>query len=244
MTDTDADVKGYAYSADALSELETTLSADRFATYLKASGGDREAAARLYTWNTAVSSAFYGPLQALEIAVRNSMHSQLSKASKTYGAAWYDDPAMGLDNGANSKVAQTKADLSRSGYAVDPPHVIAGLSFGFWVSLLGRGGHMNAARTVRANYEMTLWRPALRTAFPHAKSLNRAGAHTPLDYLRTFRNRIAHHEPIFQRHLQQDYQNILDVMGWISPHKRAWMEAHCRVPLLLGLPRNDPSVQF
>lgn len=237
----DIDVKGYAYSADALNELEATLSADRFATYLGAAGGDREQAARLYTWNTAVSAGFYGPLQALEVAVRNSMHAQLSVA---YGAAWYDNAVTGLDNGANKRIAQAKSELQRSRYPVDPPHVIAGLSLGFWVSMLGRGGHMDAARSRRANYEMTLWRPALRRAFPHAKSLNRTGAHTPLDYLRTFRNRIAHHEPIFQRHLQQDYQNILDVMGWVCPHKKAWMEAHCRVPELLILPSNDPSVKF
>lgn len=241
MSDMDADVKRYAYSEDALNELEATLSADRFATYLIAAGGNREEAARLYTWNTAVSAAFYGPLQALEVAVRNSMSKELFNV---YGAAWYDNPAAGLDNGANNKIAQAKGDLLRSGYPVDLPHVIAGLSFGFWVSLLGRGGYMNQARTRRANYEMTLWRPALRRAFPHARTLNRPGAHTPLDYLRTFRNRIAHHEPIFQRHLQQDYQNILDVMTWICPHKKVWMEAHCRVPDLLALPPNDPTVRF
>lgn len=241
MKDTDADVKGYAYSAEALAELEATLSADRFATYLAATHGDREAAAKLYTWNTAVSAAFYGPLQALEVAVRNSMHTRLTAV---YGASWYDNAAAGLDNGANVKVTQAKGELQRSGYAIDPPHVIAGLSFGFWVSLLGRGGHMDATRTRRAAYEMTLWRPALRHAFPHAVSLNRTGAHTPLDFLRTFRNRIAHHEPIFGRHLLRDYQNILDVMSWVCPHKKAWMEAHCRVPELLVAPPGDPRVRF
>lgn len=241
MQDTDVDVKGYAYSANALTELEATLSSERFATYLGAAGGDREEAARLYTWNTAASAAFYGPLQALEVSVRNSMHAQLSNK---YGAAWYDVAATGLDNGANKRITQAKHELQRSRYPVDPPHVIAGLSLGFWVSLLGRGGHMDRARTRKANYEMTLWRPALRNAFPHATSLNRTGAHTPLNFLRTFRNRIAHHEPIFQRHLQRDYQNILEVMDWICPYKKAWMEAHCRVPEILAMPKNDPRIQF
>lgn len=239
MQDMGVDVKGYAYSADALTEIEATLSAERFATYLCAVGGDKQLAARLYTWNTAVSAAFYGPLQALEVAVRNSMHTNLTVA---YGVDWYDNQATGLDSRAQSKVAQTKSDLQRNSYAVDPPHVIAGLSFGFWVSLLGRGGRLNP--TGRANYEMTLWRPALRKAFPHATSLNRTGAHTPLDYLRTFRNRIAHHEPVFDRHLEQDYQNILDVMAWVCPHKRAWMEAHCRVPDILAMPKDDPNIRF
>ena len=42
----------------------------------------------------------------------------------------------------------------------------------------------------------------------------------PLDYLRTFRNRIAHHEPIFGRHLAADYTSILEVAGWICPDTR------------------------
>lgn len=103
---------------------------------------------------------------------------------------------------------------------------------------------MDVNRTRRANHEMTLWRLALRGAFPHASSLNRTGAHTPLDHLWTFRNRIAHHEPIFQRHLQQDYQNILNVMTWVCLQKMAWMEAHCRVPEILAMPNDDAKVLF
>lgn len=239
--DADKSVKGYAFSPAALTEIEAALSPDRFATYLAKTSGNREVAARLYTWNTAVSAAFYGPLQALEVALRNAMHVRLTAA---YGANWYDMAAVGLDKGARAKIVQTKTDLQRDGYAVDPPHVIASLSFGFWVSLLGRGGYMDQTRTRRANYEMTLWRPALRAAFPHAAALNRSGAHTPLDYLRTFRNRIAHHEPVFHRHLQQDYQRILNVTGWISPHKRAWIEAHSRVADLLVLAPDDPAIRF
>ncbi len=34
---------------------------------------------------------------------------------------------------------------------------------------------------------------------------SRASIHKPLDFLRTFRNRIAHHEPIFNRHIEADY---------------------------------------
>lgn len=239
--DGDKDVKAYAFSAEALVEIEMSLSPERFATYLAGSGGDREAAARLYTWNTAVSAAFYGPLQALEISLRNAMHAQLSNA---YGVAWYDSVKPGLDQGASRRITEAKADLRRNGYAVDPPHLIASLSFGFWVSLLGPGGYMDRTRTRKANYEMTLWRPALRGAFPHVAPLNRVGAHRPLNFLRTLRNRIAHHEPVFSRHLQQDYQSALELTGWISPHMRAWVEAHCRAPKLLGLPPNDPAVRF
>ena len=33
----------------------------------------------LYAWNTAVSAAFYGPLQGLEVALRNAMHRRLAE---------------------------------------------------------------------------------------------------------------------------------------------------------------------
>lgn len=106
MQDTDVDVKGYAYSADALAELEATLSAERFTTYLCAVGGDKQLAARLYTWNTAVSAAFYGPLQALEVAVRNSMHTNLTVA---YGADWYDNQATALIAGRSRRLRRQRA---------------------------------------------------------------------------------------------------------------------------------------
>jgi hypothetical protein len=32
-------------------------------SYTSVAGADRKKAVRLYTWNTAVSAAFYGPLQ-------------------------------------------------------------------------------------------------------------------------------------------------------------------------------------
>lgn len=169
------------------------------------------------------------------------MHTQLSAA---YGTDWYDNAAVGLDNGSQKKVAQAKYELQKNRYAIDPPHVIAALSFGFWVSLLGAGGFMDASRTVKSNYKMTLWRPALRKAFPHAAALSRKKAHAPLNYLRTFRNRIAHHEPVFQRHLQKDYQSILDVTGWISPHKKDWIEAHSRVDEILAMPHNEKNIRF
>jgi hypothetical protein len=32
----------------------------------------------LYVWNTALAAAFYGPLQSLEIALRNALHAELT----------------------------------------------------------------------------------------------------------------------------------------------------------------------
>ena len=58
-------VKIFSYSDEILNALQASLSRERLGTYLDAAGGDRERAIRLHVWNTAVSAAFYGPLQGL-----------------------------------------------------------------------------------------------------------------------------------------------------------------------------------
>lgn len=222
--------------------VEDSLSTERFGTYLQATEQDGDAALKLYTWNTAVSAAFYGPLQALEIALRNSMHRELSKV---YGESWYLEPGAGLDAGCNDRIHEVIRDLKRSRYATDPPHVVAAMSFGFWVSLLGSGGFLKREPgSQKANYEMTLWRTALWRAFPYGKGLSRKEIHKPLDFLRTLRNRIAHHEPIFSRHLQQDYTSILEITGWIAPPKRLWIERHSRVDDVLQTPPTSEDIKF
>ena len=228
----------FSYTDAIIDALETSLSPERLATYVAEAGGNREKAVRLYTWNTAVSAAFYGPLQGLEIALRNAVHRELSNR---YGADWYDNPKAGLDGGTLSRVAAARADLKRDSYPDDPPHVVAALSFGFWVALLGPGGRLPSGG--KANYEMTLWRAGLFRAFPHAK-VSRKAAHRPLDYLRTFRNRIAHHEPIFDRHLARDYTSLMDVTGWISKDTQAWINHHSRVPVLLAQAQDDAGIMF
>ena len=228
------------WSEDLLDDLEASISRERLGTYLTLAQGNREKALQLYTWNTTVSAAFYGPLQGLEVALRNAIHRQLTRL---YGEAWYDNPVAGLDLGGLDRIATAKTKITRAGGTVTPSGLVAGLSFGFWVSLLGPGGRLDPAGR-RANYEMTLWRPGLRRSFPHRTPLTRVQAYQPLNSLRKLRNRIAHHEPIFARPLLEDHQRILEVSGWISPGVRTWIERHSRVPLLLAASDVTAEVHF
>ena len=124
-------VKSFSWDENILADLEASFSSERLSTYLKAAGGDRTKALHLYTWNTAISAAFYGPLQGLEVALRNAMHRRLADR---YGAAWYDNPAAGLDSACLDRVAAAKTEAARTGQAPGPPQIVAALSFGFWVS--------------------------------------------------------------------------------------------------------------
>jgi hypothetical protein len=237
-TGSDSVKSSFAYSAQMLAALETSLSQERMQTYLSRTGGDQERAIRLYTWNAAVSAAFYGPLQHLEIALRNAMHRELTTR---FGPCWYDNAACGFDNRTIAKLATTRSELLRDKYLDGPSQIVASLSFGFWVALLGSGGHV--AGSGKANYEMTLWRPALFKAFPHVR-ISRKKVHAPLDYLRMFRNRIAHHEPVFDRHLVRDYESILEVTGWICPDSQRWISHHSRVIQILNTQAGDTNLRF
>ncbi len=85
-------VKEFDPNDEILDELEISLSAYWFGTFLTATGGDRTNAVNLCTWNTAISAAFFGPLQALEIALRNAMNRELAAV---HGKAWYDKSKTG-----------------------------------------------------------------------------------------------------------------------------------------------------
>ena len=54
----------------------TALSRPRFDSYVRATQGDVDTAVRLYWWNIEISTAFYGLLHCLEVALRNALHVQ------------------------------------------------------------------------------------------------------------------------------------------------------------------------
>lgn len=198
------------WTPEEVDAVEGALSIERFARYLDAASSKSDAL-QYYAWNTALSSAFHGPLQCLEVGLRNCIHDRMSAA---HGASWFQNASIlrGKDlafaNDARDRVQQT-------GKPVTPGRIVAELSFGFWVGLF-------------ANiYDATIWRTDLYRLFsPRPK---RHELHDDLDRLRTLRNRIAHHEPIFQRTLTDDYDRIRGVLRSFSLELAAWMEFHSRV---------------
>lgn len=113
--------------------LESVFSHERMQTYLDAAHGDRAVALQHYTRNVQLGAAFQGPLQALEVTLRNTMHGQLATQ---YGGHWFLDPAPGLDSHARDAI---DGQLRRSMGALTPGRFVASMSLGFWVRLLGRG---------------------------------------------------------------------------------------------------------
>lgn len=204
----------FTYTHAILQKLEISVSQDRLSTYLQLANGDLAGAVGLYVRNSALSESLYTPLQGVEVAIRNSMHERLRTS---FGPDWYDQPAMQLQHIQSQKIAEAKTTLTREAKPLTSGRIVAELSLGFWVGILGR------------KYENYLWRPILRHAFPNApRGLLRKDTHSALDRIRRLRNRVMHHEPILTRDLQGDHDLMLGVIGWICTDTRDWIAHHSR----------------
>jgi hypothetical protein len=74
-----------------LDTIEKTMAPARLARYMGAAKGDKNRALRLYIWNAHLSREFYLPIQLTEVALRNSIHAQLSNL---HGANWFEAPRL------------------------------------------------------------------------------------------------------------------------------------------------------
>lgn len=180
--------------------------------------GDLDASLNLYEYNIRASEAFYTPLQNLEICLRNTIDSCMSN---TYGADWFHNGTCGLTMDAQNEVLAAYHNLGGD-ENLPPGAVIAELKFAFWVGLLA------------PKYDGTLWRKSLHRGFQKTGGKKRSDVHGRFNAIRRFRNRIAHHEPIFHKNLVLTHQEIIEAIGWMCGHTKAWTEHHSRVIAVLA----------
>lgn len=205
--------------------IAAALSPERLAPYLRATGGDLNAAVRLYEWNLAVSGALYEALGILEVVLRNALSTQLTAHHGTLAGQWYNDPLGVLSGLAHEDIAAARRRVRKLRRPETPGRVVAELSFGFWKFLLAK------------RYEATLWTGYLRHAFPNLQPQSRTVVYRALDELHTVRNRIAHHEPIHSRDLTADTLTIYRLLDWIDADVRAWAVSLSRLqPIIAARP--------
>lgn len=198
--------------------VKAALSSARMATYEAAASVQAEddpAALVLYAWNAAVSGALLAPLHVCEVVIRNAVADALTAV---YGDRWpwsptfersLPDPPLGYSPRRDLQSAR-KAALTIG-------TVIPELKFVFWQKMF------------TSRYDTRLWNAQLAQVLPHMNPAQTVAARRQLIYneieqLRKLRNRIAHHEPIFARHLADDYQKILALVSHRCPVTAAWMD--------------------
>ena len=171
--------------------------------------GDDLAMVCTYLHNIALCEALYTPLGFLEVALRNSLHTSLSSLHGS--SAWYALAGV-LEQDQQRDVARVSARIRGAGKPVTPDRVVSELSFGFWVALLS------------TPYDARFWRPQharfLKASFPGIprNQRQRPTIYKRYNQLRQLRNRVFHHETIWNRvTLSSDYRKLCEAIGWISP---------------------------
>jgi hypothetical protein len=187
------------------------------ARYLRATNGDHSQALTLYSWNAYLSAALFELLHYSEVLLRNSMHFHLAQAARSgpMPVPWYDQPW--LRQPEHKKIEEAKARVALAHEDVTEGRVVAELSFGFWCGLLSR------------NYDDPLWRIVLYRAFPFSDGRRVTVVHA-VEHCRLLRNRIAHHEPVYDRDHADDQADALAIVGWISPQAQTWVSSRSHVP--------------
>lgn len=188
--------------------MASALSLERLESYAADEASPTIALAR-YLLNLALCESLYSPLQLCEVALRNTVHRHLS--ARLGRPDWYDAAAFPLTDWGREEIGKAKDTITKARRDVLPGRVVAELHFGFWTSLFeahyeGRRGFLPAG---------------IRYLFPHLPKSrhNRKGLKRTLEEIRLLRNRVFHHERIVHwTDLESRHHDILEVIGWISPH--------------------------
>ncbi|MGP5397770.1 hypothetical protein [Arthrobacter rhombi] len=217
------------------------------APYEAACTGTDVDAIDLYRWAGKVALATFEDLATLEVAMRSAMANELAAA---YGIEWYQRADL-LDEDTISLI-QTARRIGRldqlsAPLAVKHGKLVATLMFGFWVKVLGRGGHHGRGPArVRRIYDTLLWKPALRNAFPNVGDFDRTKVETAARRVQALRNRVAHHEHIvwgvplpgettasggmLRLPFTDAHECLLQLAGYVDAELEDWLRQHSNVP--------------
>ena len=126
--------------------------------------------------------------RAIRDAKRRAQKAAYSKLSYKEKAA-LDERAF--PNGKPEKIDHNdEVTARRKLFDVSHGQIISQTNFSFWKRLYGR------------EYETTLWKPAIKKVFP-SKDIKRSDVSTALEVIYAIRNRVAHHEPVYEERLAE-----------------------------------------
>lgn len=221
-------------------EIALFVSSERLAAFHTITGSERDAIS-LHQQVLAVGSALTPILAIFEISLRNTVCEQLRTAFGNPG--WLKTPPAPFEWGdeEKNKIKEAERHAQRASYAkltnvqkralddiaypqgvpanvkhetrvkarqraiqVTNGQVVAQLTLYFWKRLFSD------------DYAKTLWKRSLRQIFPN-KRLERADVSKHLEILYQARNRVAHHEPIYDDRLAE----VLVAVEFVSQNFRS-----------------------
>ncbi|ABN63953.1 Abi family protein [Shewanella baltica] len=181
--------------------IEQTLSFSRFATYRNAvvahTGEDCVyTALNLYEWNAKLAAGFFVPLHIYEVTLRNAISDAISQR---YGVDWPTNDYF--LNSLTSKNKRAITSLYRDHGYQGVGKILPEVKLFFWEEMLTK------------RHDGRIWRPYVNTVFPNTAHLSVEQIRTQLKdacfTIRKLRNRIAHHEPIFNQATLPDIYSLI-----------------------------------
>ncbi len=215
--------------------LRSALSAERLSAYALPQDTDEVDCVARYLWNLALCSALHPALHTLEITVRNRLFDisrrivDETRLSFDKVPCWLDARPSLLADPERDAVEKAKETIAKRGRPMTEGRLVSVLGFGFWVSLCKRSYEQGRAGGPR------LWPELAKRGFPHPPNAKctRSQIFHALDPLRDLRNRVSHHEAVWDRKLGRSHQNILDTIGWINRDLATTLQDHSPLPAVL-----------
>ncbi|MGD9580406.1 MAG: hypothetical protein AB7V50_03475 [Vampirovibrionia bacterium] len=159
-----------------------------------------------YLWNIELSAAFYPVLTLLEVVLRNRIYYTIENNIKS---GWLDENNSWFEG--NYKTINNIIEVKKAHKIVVIDKLISELTLGFWVYLFNK------------SFKTIIWdkNGIFDSVFPYfdIKTTDRLSVVAPrLRDLKNLRNRIFHHEAIFDNSdgLNNKYESVLLVLKWLS----------------------------
>lgn len=188
----------------------------------------------------ALAASLQPMIHVFEVTLRNAVYQASVRLVNT-GALLLDDVPCWLDAGPPLLYEREAAEVQRAkaGLRSDPSgrtagHLVARLPLGFWVQLMTRGYSELRADGPR------LWPRGLSLVFPFrwppgSKKLapshgDRQMVFEHLRQIRELRNRVAHHDAIWNRDVLRTHGLMMEMLAWMSTRVAAAAHTCDRFP--------------
>ncbi|MEV8215698.1 hypothetical protein [Leifsonia sp. NPDC077715] len=204
-------------------DIVTYFSEPRIGTYLARCKGDETRALTLYRANAHISGTAHTAVHYCEVILRNALDRELRSWNRAVHRTpeWARDPAPLLASVLPPDRLRAARDHAARGVRgrrpVNHDDIVAQFTFGVWRNLLPSQRH---------RWKEALWDEALQHAFTNRQGVRVDQIARSVSIVCDFRNRIAHHEPVFGLDLRGKRRAMRDVINSVHPTARRWFVEH------------------
>ncbi len=183
--------------------IKNSISEERLAVY-KADGANDDVAIARYLYNIELCKSLYPLINIFEVTLRNSIDSVLVN--------FFNNPdwnnTIPLNQTELAMITDAQLKIKRNGKKYSHGRLVAELTLGFWVALMGRKYNTQS-------FQFAIIKNCLHGCPSHLKKSS--AVQKNLAEIRFLRNRIAHHERICHwKDLQQKHDLLLDFICWLN----------------------------